>query len=104
MHYYGADGRQVFEHVACVAVVVDEVLADDLEPVHFRVMIHQVGEVLVAQTDPQAEVWKTSSWGSARAYLYIRPLHHVEGGKARRNSLSLGLSGIGCSRYVSTLT
>jgi hypothetical protein len=67
-----------------------------------RVVAHQVGEVLVTQADPRAEVRETSARGSACAHFGGRVLTHVEGGKASRSSLSPGLSGIGCLRCSST--
>ncbi len=87
MHHHRTVGGDDLQHVGRIAGVVDEVLADDLEPVHAPVLrrrAHQMGEVDVAQTDPVAEV------GQAEAGLAGR---HVEGGKARRKGLALGAGG-----------
>jgi hypothetical protein len=56
MHYDGPDRRHTFEHMARKPKIVHEVFADDLKPIHLRIVLHQVREMLVAQTNAQTKI------------------------------------------------
>jgi hypothetical protein len=93
VHDHGAMCDHPIQYVGRVAVIVDEILADDLEPVDSPALgigLQQMREMHVAQADPVAEVRQTEA--TARTAC-IRDRDHVDGGNARR--MSLGVGGLG---------
>jgi len=59
----------LFEDVARPAAGVHEVFGDDLEPVHGRPLVEDVGEVDGAQADAQAEVGVSEAGGDHQSVL-----------------------------------
>ncbi|MNS75894.1 hypothetical protein D3C72_1094250 [compost metagenome] len=99
MHDDGHLRRHLLEHVARIAVVVDEIFADDLEPVHLRPVAQDVLIVRRAQPHAQAEVRQAQ----ARPRLVQDAPHQVDGGKARRRSVGAGGAPTGVPRAAITL-
>lgn len=99
MHDDGHLRRHLLQHMARIAVVVDEILADDLEPVHLRPVAQDVRIVRRAQPHAQAQVRQAQAW---RHRVHGVP-HQVDGGKARRRSVGAGGAPTGVPRAAITL-
>ena len=99
MHDDGHLGRHHIEHVARIAMVADEVFADDLEPVHLRAMFQDVRIMGRAQPHAQAQMRQAQ----ARKHRWLGGRHQVDGGRARRRSVGAGAAPTGVPRAAITL-
>ena len=93
VHDHRAMGRDPLQHAGGVAPIVEEVLADDLEPVDAPLRwrrLHEMAEVRAAEADAVAQIRQPQARRGPVCRRGRALRHHVDGGNARRSIVGAG--------------